>query len=114
MSARIEVGRGSDSFAVKVDNPMIERGSERGYLVVARFDSDQSEWVSRRLGGDGLATPGFIQGNREGFLRYGIEPYLETISEYSNLITTAAWARILTLAIPGCGQAWDPRHPRLP
>lgn len=107
-------GRASEAIGIRVDTPMTEAGrNERGFLVVSRFDEDQTSWLSGRLGGRAAGKAGFVQPQPADFARYNIAPYSETVSEHSNLITTGGWDRLLTLGIAGGGQAWDATHTRI-
>ncbi len=81
--------------------PWIESGHEEGHLTVSRWDADANSWVSKRMGGEAIGRPGFIQPNEHMFRNYRVDPYSVTTSKpwEHNLITTGGWNRILNLAI---------------
>jgi len=100
-----ESGRGSDLFDIQAGLYVPDLGREKGTIVVQRWDDDQSSWVSRKLGGEGVGRRGFIQGNWPDFHRHGVRPYSVT-EDTGNLITTAGWDRILTRATGGSSTAY--------
>lgn len=107
-------GRGAESIGIHVDAPMQESGrNERGFLVVQRYDRDQTSWLSRQLGGEPAGRPGFVQPQPADFARLGLVPYSETITEHSNLFTTGGWDRMLALSIGSAVQAYDATHTRI-
>jgi hypothetical protein len=107
-----ESARGSDLFGIQAGLYVPEVGRERGTIIVQRWDGPASDWVSRRMGGEGTGQPGFRQPNWTDFHHYRVRPDSVT-EDTSNLITTAGWDRILTLAIAGGGQAFDSTHTRI-
>jgi hypothetical protein len=104
----------SEAFGVGALVPLAERPrNERGILVVEKYDRDMVDHVARKLGHPRPGQPGFIQPVTPDFARYGIKPYETRESEYSNLITTAGWTRLLTLAIGGGGTAYAAASTRI-
>ena len=96
-----EIAFGADSMGVHVGVlPWVETGREVGHLVVARWDEHATDWVSRKLGGEGTGRDGFIPPNEVMFRQLGVKPYSVTMSDprEHNLITTGGWDRILSLA----------------
>lgn len=83
-------------MAIAIASEAAESGREFGRLHVAKFDLEQTEWVSKRLGGTSVGTQGFIQPQPNDFDRFKIQPYEIAIST-CNLITTAGWQRALNL-----------------
>ena len=100
-----ESGRGSDLFGIQAGLYVPDLGREKGTIVVQRWDDDQSSWVSRKLGGQGVGQRGFRQPNWPDFARLGVRPYSAT-EDTGNLLTTAGWDRILTRATGGTGTAY--------
>lgn len=107
-----DYGRASEYFGIGVAASIGESGRERGSLVVARWDEDMTDWLSRKLGGGRLGQPDFTQPGPQDFADADLDPYDVTTGGY-NLITTGGWDRILTLAIAGGGQAYDATHTRI-
>lgn len=75
-----------------------DSGREFGRLHTAKFDAEQSEWASLKLGGDRLGAAGFVQPGPGDFARFKIRPYEEIVSK-SNLITRVGWQRIIALML---------------
>jgi hypothetical protein len=98
-------GFAADTFGIGVRLGLGDFASERGLLLVERWDEDQTSWVSRRLGGERAGKPGFFQPKGHEFRALGVEPYAIT-EGYSNLVTTGGWDRILTLAFGGGGTSY--------
>lgn len=104
----------SDQLGVGVHTPHSDSGrNERGILIVRKYDEDAVRALARKLGLPSPGQRGFVQPHDHDFAAFGIKPYEVRESEYSNLITTGGWDRILTLAIAGGGQAWDSTHARI-
>jgi hypothetical protein len=100
-----DFGFGSDDFGVRVGTYLAEAGRAKGLLLVERWDQEQTDWVSRKLGGEAAGRPGFFQPKGRDFRTLGVEPY--SISEgYPNVVTTGGWDRILTLAFAGGGTTY--------
>lgn len=85
-----------ERMAIQIASESADVGREWGRLHVAKFDVEQTEWVSRRLGGDAPGMRGFAQPTGLDFARFRIRPYEEVVSG-CNLITTAGWQRALNL-----------------
>ncbi len=105
-------GFGSDSFGVGVRSHFQDVGQAKGLLLVERWDQDQSNWVSRKLGGERAGRPGFRQPKGYEFRALGVDPYLIT-EGYSNLVTTGGWDRVLTLAFGGGGTSYASANCRI-
>jgi len=95
--------------------PWQEAGREMGHFTVARWDNEQTDWASRRLGGEGTGRRGFIPPNDVMFHQLKVSPYSVTTSDPRdhNLITLAGWQRILSLVVGGGGQVFDATHTRI-
>jgi hypothetical protein len=105
---------GSDQFGVGVHAPLTERPrNERGILIVEKYDRDMVDFVAAKLGLPRSGRPGFRQPVTPDFHRYGIKPYETRETEHSNLLTTAGWTRLLTLAIGGGGTAYAAASTRI-
>jgi hypothetical protein len=100
-----ETARGSDLFGIQAGLYVPEVGREKGTIVVQRWDADQTSWVSRKRGGEGVGQRGFWQPNWTDFHAYRIRPYSVT-EDTSNLLVTAGWDRILTRATGGSSTAY--------
>lgn len=94
-------GFGADSFGVRVGTHLGDSGRAKGLLVVQRWDQDQTNWVSQRLGGRKAGQPGFQQPKGADFRALGVEPYSITEADGSNLITNAGWTRITLMLTTG-------------
>lgn len=104
----------SDQFGVGVHAPLHEPArNERGLLVVDKYDQDMVAHVARKLGLPAPGHRGFRQPLTPDFDRFGIKPYERRVTEHSNLLTTAGWARLLTLAIGGGGTAYAAASTRI-
>lgn len=108
-----EQGCAQEILAVQAGLYMPDLAREQGHMFVQRWDDDQTAWASQKLGGEKPGHPGFVQPNDRDFRRLGVKPYSETWTSESNLITTAGWGRILTLALAGGGTAYDATHTRI-
>jgi hypothetical protein len=109
-----DAGKSSDILGVHAKLRLPDDVShEVGHMFVQRWDEEQTSWASRRLGGGGVGHRGFIQPNNSDFARLGVKPYSETWTSESNLVTTAGWGRVLTLALAGGGTAYDATHTRV-
>ena len=115
-----EIGFAFDSMGVHKGGlppvlPWQEAGREMGHFTVARWDNEQTDWASRRLGGEGTGQRGFIPPNDVMFRQLKINPYSVTTSDPRdhNIIVVGGWQRILSLVIGGGGQAWDSTHTRI-
>lgn len=103
----------AETLGVNVGLAVPDSGAhEQGRMIIRRWDRDQTFWASKKLGGDAPGRPGFHQPHFHDFRRLGITPYSESLSG-PNLVTTAGWGRILTLAIAGGGTAFDATHTRV-
>lgn len=102
-----------DSLGIHAGLHVPDLAREQGHMFVQRWDDDQTAWASRKLGGEALGHRGFVQPNNRDFHRLGVKPYSETWTSESNLITTAGWGRVLTLALAGGGTAYDATHTRI-
>jgi hypothetical protein len=108
----MDEGRGVESMGVGVQTTLPDSGREKAKFTIRRWDADASSWVSRKLGGEEVGQPGFIQPNLEDFERLGVAPY--GVSEFvGNLITQAGWGRVLEKAIGSGSQAYDATHTRI-
>jgi hypothetical protein len=107
-----ERAHASETFGVGVTAPLGETGRERGILVVRKYDQDMAAYVARKLGIPGPGQAGFRTLHDGDFAAHHVRPY-ETSESSSNLLVTAGWDRILTLAIGGGGQAYDSTHTRI-
>jgi hypothetical protein len=113
-AAVTERALGSDRFGVGVVAPHHDLGrNERGILVVRKYDQEMAAYVAAKLGIPGPGQAGFRTLHDRDFARFQVKPYEVRESTESNLLTTAGWDRILTLAIAGGGQAWDATHTRI-
>jgi hypothetical protein len=81
----------------------LDSGREQGHLVIARYDADQVAYWTARLGHEPTA---------QELSELGEAPY-EEVETGSNLITTAGWTRLLTLAIGGGGTAFTATTTRI-
>ena len=96
-----EFGYAADSMGVRVGlAPWRETGHEEGHFTVRRWDAEQTDWASRKLGGEGTGRRGFVPVNDVVFRSLKIDPYSVTTSlpHEHNLITTGGWDRVLSLA----------------
>jgi hypothetical protein len=107
-----DVGFGTDAFGIGARLGLGDTARERGLLLVERWDTDQSSWVSRRLGGEQAGMPGFFQPKGYEFRTLGVDPYLIT-EGYTNLVTTGGWDRVLTLAFGGGGTTYASANCRI-
>jgi hypothetical protein len=103
---------GSDSIGIRAGYDLVGGGRERGYMWVSKWDGDQTEWASRKLGGGRPGTHDFVQPNAADFRRLGVNAQVVE-SSISNLITQAGWGRLLTLAVGGGGTAYAAASTRI-
>lgn len=104
-----EMAFGRESMGVHVGvAPWLDAGREVGHLTVARWDAEQTEWASRKLGGEGTGEPGFVQPNDVMFRQLHVRPFSVTTSppDEHNLITRAGYQRIFALMTGGGGTTW--------
>jgi hypothetical protein len=107
-----DFGFGQDSLGVRVGTHFAEAGRAKGLLLVERWDQEQTDWVSRKLGGEAAGRPGFFQPKGRDFRTLGVAPY--SITEgYPNSIVSTGWERVLQLAIGGGGTTYASANCRI-
>lgn len=109
-----EDGRAAASLGVGVGLTLGEGLHLYSTTVFRRFDEEATSWASRRLGGENVGRPGFIQPDLADFARLGVESYLTT-EHVGNLVLNAGWTRLMNLLTGQGGglQAYDATHTRI-
>jgi hypothetical protein len=108
-----ERGSASEIIGLRAGLFLPEVARESGRMYVERWDGDQTAWASRKLGGEAPGHPGFIQPNNRDFEQLKVAPYEASWGPGHNLVTTAGWGRLLTLAIAGTGTLYAAASTRM-